>query len=133
VFTGGCKQEQIKVWDVRARTCVYELATGNNAVQSLAWDSKHNSLYAATECSYMDRLGNHHNYRRAKIPKHTRVSESGGEYDEGMDADEDDEYEERCWPKGAWHGEDYFGYTFDAGDHSLCKFPGFLGSELLIT
>ncbi|KAG8678274.1 hypothetical protein FRC08_017924, partial [Ceratobasidium sp. 394] len=55
VFTGTGKAEQVKMWDVRARTPVYELATGNNQVKSLAWDSDHNCLYAATECSYQER------------------------------------------------------------------------------
>ncbi|KAF8598017.1 hypothetical protein BDV93DRAFT_354678 [Ceratobasidium sp. AG-I] len=110
VFTGTGKAEQIKVWDVHARTPVYELATGNNGVSSLAWDAERNSLYAATETSHMDRLGNHHDYRRAKIPKHSNMSH------------DDDEDGERCWPKGAMHGEDQFGYAFDAGDHRLYSY-----------
>jgi hypothetical protein len=35
LFTGGQRSEQIKVWDVRARSEVYELATGNNAVRKM--------------------------------------------------------------------------------------------------
>jgi hypothetical protein len=115
VFTGTGRAEQIKMWDIRARTPVYELATGNNQAQSLAWDSNRNYLYAATECIYQDRMGNHHGYRHAKKRK----------YDD--DDDDDDEYEDyevdgRSWPENAWHNEDYFGYTFDAGEHRICMF-----------
>ncbi|CAE7182037.1 unnamed protein product [Rhizoctonia solani] len=111
VFTGTHKGEQIKVWDVRARACVYELATGNNAVQSLAWDAKNNCLYAATECEHMDRLGYNYDYRYAKIPKSQNP---------GANTDEVDH--ERCWPKKAWHKEDYFGYLFDAGEHRIIRY-----------
>ncbi|KAJ1302210.1 hypothetical protein OPQ81_001034 [Rhizoctonia solani] len=112
VFSGTGKHEQIKVWDIRARTPVYELATGNNAVKSLAWDSKRNCLYAATECTYMDRLGYHHGYRPGNIPKQS---------DESEQQLHNEDYE-RCWPIGAWHAEDYFGYTFDAGDHRIYRY-----------
>ncbi|CUA78533.1 hypothetical protein RSOLAG22IIIB_13211 [Rhizoctonia solani] len=126
VFTGTGKSEQIKLWDVRARACVYELSTGNNAVESLAWDAHNNCLYAATQCSYIDRLGNHHDYRYAKIPKSQR-SDTDVDYDEEGEGDDDDDEEgpidgERCWPKEAWHTEDYFGYLFDAGDHSIIRY-----------
>ncbi|CAE7057717.1 unnamed protein product [Rhizoctonia solani] len=120
VFTGAHRGEQIKVWDVRARACVYELATGNNAVQSLAWDAQNNCLYAATECAYMDRLGYHHDCRYAKIPKSQMPEEFREDYE-----DDDDDYfedEERCWPKLAWHKEDYFGYLYDAGDHLVLRY-----------
>ncbi|CAE6481558.1 unnamed protein product [Rhizoctonia solani] len=122
VFTGTHKGEQIKVWDVRARACVYELATGNNVVESLAWDAPNNCLYAATSCEYMDRLGNHHDYRYAKIPKNQNLGEVDGDMDDDEMDDEDDEDGERCWPKNAWHKEDYFGYLFDAGDHRILRY-----------
>ena len=58
IFTGGThKTQSIKVWDPRAKKLVYELATGNNAVHSLAWDAPRATLYAATECDAMDRMG----------------------------------------------------------------------------
>jgi hypothetical protein len=113
VFTGTSKFEQIKMWDVRARAPVYELATGNNRVESLAWDSKRNSLYASTECTYMDRLGFRHGYRGGYMPDRPLPENE----------DEDDEYDgdyERCWPDRAFHTEAYFGYTFDAGEHRVC-------------
>ncbi|CUA74740.1 hypothetical protein RSOLAG22IIIB_11457 [Rhizoctonia solani] len=119
VFTGTHKGEQIKVWDVRARACVYELATGNNAVQSLAWDAQNNCLYAATECEYVDRLGYNHDYRYAKIPG----NQNPGANEDGMDDDEEEDVDyERCWPKQAWHKEDYFGYLFDAGEHRIIRY-----------
>lgn len=127
------------MWDIRAQTAVYELATGNNAVTSMVWDSKRNSLYAATECNYIDRNGIHYEYRKAKIPK-TSVQKSkglnvevGGDDEEADDDDDDDDddnnYDESddewAWPKKAFHKEDYFGYTFDAGEHRICM-SGFL-------
>jgi hypothetical protein len=144
VFTGTEKSEQITMWDVRARSAVYELATGNNAVESMVWDSKHNSLYAATQCDYIDRHGGHHGYRRAKIPKSTvlkaerqvmrvggkNIDSNGDEDDVDVDdddeaEDEDDEYDDddndKAWPQDAFHNEDYFGYTFDAGEHRTCE------------
>ncbi|KAG8745502.1 hypothetical protein FRC10_007849 [Ceratobasidium sp. 414] len=117
VFTGTGRAEQIKMWDIRARTPVYELATGNNRVISLAWDSTRNFLYAATECSYQDRMGYRHDYRRAKIS--TRKDQEDD--DETMDDGDFDDFEERAWPKNAWHDENYFGYAFDAGEHRICK------------
>ncbi|QRW23498.1 ribosomal protein L44 [Rhizoctonia solani] len=112
VFTGTGKHEQIKVWDIRACTPIYELATGNNAVKSLAWDSKRNCLYAATECAYMDRMGRHYDYRPGRVPSQSS-QEGEASYEEDYD---------RCWPFEAWHAEDYFGYTFDAGDHRIFRY-----------
>jgi hypothetical protein len=107
LFTGANKQEEIRVWDLRARSVVYELATGNNSATSLAWDSERNALYAATECFYFDRMGNDHGYRKARIENPTP-------YDD-----------QKHWPKEAYHDESYFGYTFDAGDHTICECPLF--------
>lgn len=106
------------MWDVRARAAVYELATGNNAVTSLAWDAKHHCLYAATECSYKDRLGFRHDYRPAMIPRRGRRGH-----------DDEDDY--RCWPEQAWHSEDYFEYAFDAGDHRICESPQAMRNRLI--
>ncbi|KAF5350893.1 hypothetical protein D9758_010534 [Tetrapyrgos nigripes] len=70
IFTGAMRRTQcIRVWDARAKAAVYELATGNNAVDDLAWDGLRNTLYAATSCPEMDRIGYTHDYRRARIPK----------------------------------------------------------------
>ncbi|KAI0030622.1 hypothetical protein K488DRAFT_53845 [Vararia minispora EC-137] len=139
----GCSiSEQIKVWDVRSRKPMYELATGNNLVQSLAWDGRRQMLLAATECCYRDRLGNSYDYRRAKIGKHgqewfggglsgdsldtdTEMNEDGDDNsdDDGYsDDDDDDDFEERAWPKDAWHVETSFGVALDAGDHTLFRY-----------
>ncbi|KIJ42924.1 hypothetical protein M422DRAFT_253711 [Sphaerobolus stellatus SS14] len=93
----------------------------------MAWDSDTNALFAATNCTYVDRLGYHHDYRRAKIPRGLR-----GDYDGEGEGDEDEETEENdddddwdddtCWPKSAHHHENYFGYNFDAGEHRLYRY-----------
>lgn len=96
------------MWDVRACATVYELATGNNQVASLAWDATRNTLFAATECLYRDRQGYRHSYRPAKMPIRTGaggVDEKSGFY----------------WPDRAPHKEDYYEYSFDAGEHRICK------------
>jgi len=142
-FAGGTKKECITVWDLRARSLVYDLSTGNNAVQGLAWDTDANSLYAATECLYVDRHGNHHDYRHAKIPKRNRplktvdVEKERDDDDEELsdrefdseDSDFEDEDECRGWPKNAYHDENYYGHIFDSGEHRICK-PSFWRCEL---
>lgn len=133
LFTGGSKTERIQMWDIRARRTVYELATGNNAVASMAWDKHRSTLWAATECEYMDRNGTRHEYRKARIRRdgteNLNNADAEGFSDGGSDEDSDEEEEEGyldedehdcCWPNHAYHGEDYFGYTFDAGDHRIC-------------
>ncbi|KAI0040948.1 hypothetical protein FA95DRAFT_792933 [Auriscalpium vulgare] len=67
VIIGGTGSQQVKVWDVRARAPLYELSTGNNVVNALAWDRKRQTLYAATDCPWMDRIGYHHGYRPARF------------------------------------------------------------------
>ncbi|CAE6423890.1 unnamed protein product [Rhizoctonia solani] len=106
IFTGSRKEEAIKTWDVRANACIYDLSTGNNAVQSLAWDADNNALYAATECLYLDRVGTSRGYREAVTPQ----------------GQTHDPRRFRCWPKAAHHKEDYFGYMFDAGDHRVFRY-----------
>lgn len=139
VFTGGEAKEHIKMWDIRARAAVYEMSTGNNAVVGMAWDAQHNSLYAATECRYMDRMGNSLEYRRGKVPieqreninqnqsQHDGVEEEDDGVEEDMedeeeDDDDDDDLNMRCWPKKAYHDEDFFGYMFDAGEHRIYRY-----------
>ncbi|KAH9856605.1 quinon protein alcohol dehydrogenase-like superfamily [Lenzites betulinus] len=68
LFTGGDRTQQIKMWDIREQECVYELSTGNNAVSAMAWDDAHASLYVATTCPHVNRLGERAGYRRARIP-----------------------------------------------------------------
>ncbi|KAI1796986.1 hypothetical protein LXA43DRAFT_1147450 [Ganoderma leucocontextum] len=64
LFTGGERTQQVKMWDVRARACVYELSTGNNGVVSMLWDDRHATLMAATE-----RTSYGNKYRKAQIPR----------------------------------------------------------------
>ena len=114
------------MWDVRARCTVYELATGNNNVSALAWDSGRSTLYASTECTYIDRMGYNHDYRRARVPGQregaTHHDGDGSSSEDEEDYDDDDlEGDEKLWPDRAFHAEDYFGYMFDAGDHRICK------------
>ncbi|CCL98796.1 uncharacterized protein FIBRA_00801 [Fibroporia radiculosa] len=105
IFTGGQNSQAIKMWDVRARAVVYDLSTGNNAVVSMAWDSKRSSLWAATECGYMDRLGYTHDYRHANVPawaewdaqpteEDIRMEEAAAAeaHDEDDEGETDDEY-----------------------------------------
>ncbi|CDO74500.1 hypothetical protein BN946_scf184979.g55 [Trametes cinnabarina] len=68
LFTGGDRTQQVKMWDIRERECVYELSAGNNSVSAMAWDDAHASLYIATECPYVNKLGERVGYRRARIP-----------------------------------------------------------------
>ncbi|EAU85664.1 hypothetical protein CC1G_10936 [Coprinopsis cinerea okayama7 len=136
LFVGGGKEECIKLWDLRSRTPVYELATGNNAVMGLAWDDQHDQLFAITSCSYMDRMGERYGYRRAKIPKGFRETGNttlASVEDEDMEDDDDDleddnsdddfyDYDEYRWPKDAHHSEDYFGHIFDLGSHNILRY-----------
>ncbi|KAG9094807.1 hypothetical protein FS749_011774 [Ceratobasidium sp. UAMH 11750] len=114
VFTGTGKAEQVKMWDVRARTPVYELATGNNQVKSLAWDSDHNCLYTATECSYQERRDYRYGYRGTR---RRPIVDS-----EDEDYEPDDFDRKSVWPKNAWHYENYFGCAFNAGNHRIYRY-----------
>ena len=59
----------MKLWDIRAKQVVHELSTGNNCVEGMAWNMRDNTLYAVTSCEYLDRMGRHHGYRRARLLK----------------------------------------------------------------
>ncbi|QRV83106.1 ribosomal L44 domain protein [Ceratobasidium sp. AG-Ba] len=109
-FTGAKKSEQIKLWDLRARTIVYELATGNNQVESLVWSSYGSCLYAATSCQYDERWEYHSIDRQGK---RKRSNEDENEYSE------DPLNYTFVWPKEAYHHENYFGYAFHAGEHQM--------------
>ena len=183
----------MKVWDVRGKTAVYELGTGNNIVAGMAWDARRNSLFVATEFPRTKRTGEHGDYRPARIPRwatwraaeeaakalkegrvapkeeHAQASvpkeppqhaedrnedkakdddaemtdaeddaeddemdeersdESGEERDEDASSEEeaeeediDEEYSKgKLWPTMCFHRENYFGYAYDAGEHTL--------------
>ena len=128
------------MWDIRAQAMVYELATGNNSVEALAWDTARSVLYAATECPGMDRLGFRHDYRPAKIPKWADFEPEEGDDDDmdedddefdGLDEDEDFDELERCWPDDAFHSETAFGYAYDAGHHTLREFLSQISAQAL--
>ncbi|KAK4705672.1 hypothetical protein P7C70_g522, partial [Phenoliferia sp. Uapishka_3] len=128
VFTGGIKSEQISTWDARSPgRALYSLATGNNAVQSMAWQVSSQSLWAATECLYVDRMGNHHGYRHAKIPR-TQINAEASPSDDDKSSADDEDYSvddndyEHNWPRGAFHDEQAFGHAFDSGTHRLFRF-----------
>lgn len=112
IIIGGKQSQQIKVWDARARKALYELSTGNNVVEGLAWDPARNELFAATECTNRGYHGTSFNYRPARFG-------GGGGDDDDDEYDEDDD--DRAWPTNAAHTETSFGYPFDAGDHSLSE------------
>ncbi|KAM5537194.1 hypothetical protein V8D89_009127 [Ganoderma adspersum] len=69
LFTGGERTQQIKMWDIRARACVYEFSAGNNGVTSMLWDDKHTTLFAATERGFAYGTSSGTKYRKARIPR----------------------------------------------------------------
>ncbi|KAK4705678.1 hypothetical protein P7C70_g521, partial [Phenoliferia sp. Uapishka_3] len=103
VFAGGTRTEQISAYDARLPgKPFYSLATGNNAVRSMAWQASTNSLWAATEWMWADGSGAHHGgYRR---PENVKAPPGCN------------------WPGTAYHNEKSFGYTFDAASHQLFRF-----------
>lgn len=141
LFTGGQSTESIALWDLRARRTVYELATGNNGVDSLVWDAANSTLYASTVCGYVDAQGNSYGCRPFRPPKvqHATASKPTSR-DEDYDMEDDDEYDDdddddydQSWPKDAFHSEGHFGYDFDAGDHRLCTSASLDPSSALMT
>lgn len=129
LFVGGEKTQAVKCWDVRARRALYELSTGNNTVAGLAWSDTMNTLFTATSCEYVDRMGYHDSYRRLRLERPARPARDEGGDDpmdedsdesEGEDWDENDD-EERYWPDLAYHNENDFREPFDLGEHSVCE------------
>ncbi|TCD63391.1 hypothetical protein EIP91_005599 [Steccherinum ochraceum] len=126
VISGGQRTQSIRVWDVRAKSIVYELATGNNGVNSLAWDAPRSTLFAATQSEYIDRQGYRHGYRNARIPK-TKWNQrhTGENWDESEDTGDEEEADEdynHGWPQRAFHEENAFGYAFDCGRHQILRY-----------
>ncbi|KAF7796459.1 hypothetical protein EIP86_007636 [Pleurotus ostreatoroseus] len=130
LFIGG--SDKISLYDLRAEKVVYDLATGNNEVTSLAWETCNSSLYASTLCPYVDDQGYRYRsqYRPYKPPKPRRVADrqTETEEDDFIDSDEDssdDDYTragwvdwDKCWPTIA-RSEGYFRHEFDAREHRL--------------
>ncbi|KAJ7093305.1 hypothetical protein B0H15DRAFT_929547 [Mycena belliarum] len=114
VFTGSTNDQVVRLWDIRARKMVYELATGNTAVSGMAWDAQRSALYVATSSPY-DR----YDYRRARLPP-SMLPEP--EPARGMPNVDDEGGFDKCWPKNAKHTEDYWGAVFDAGSHRILRY-----------
>jgi len=126
------RTESIKVWDVRARSMVYELATGNNQVMGLAWDDTRSTLYASLDCHWVDRQGKTVDYRKARPPPPQNMKPKRGE-DEGNGKDKGEggtdadpgvasPYKGQRWPRKAARPEGYFEETYDAARHGLAVF-----------
>jgi hypothetical protein len=62
--------------------------------------------------------------------KKWRMVTEEDEDDEDGDS-EDDEDDNMCWPKRAYHSENYYGHVFDAGEHRLCEPFCFLFSSMI--
>ncbi|SJL13455.1 uncharacterized protein ARMOST_16899 [Armillaria ostoyae] len=101
---------------------VYELATGNTAVRGLAWDKTRNCLYAATECEYVDCDGRPFGYRWANVPSDLDSTEEQKQEDDNTSEADVRLQPPQCWPKRAYHAEDYFGHAFDAGEHRILRY-----------
>ncbi|RPD59658.1 hypothetical protein L227DRAFT_611865 [Lentinus tigrinus ALCF2SS1-6] len=110
LFTGCDDGHCVKLWDLRARAVVYDLSTGNNCVQALAWDAKRSTLYAATVRDFHDYLSTRPVYRKARVPQWAKRNPA---VIDGA---------KRLWPRPACHREDYYGYAYDASGHSLFKY-----------
>ncbi|KAJ7609224.1 hypothetical protein DFH06DRAFT_1247643 [Mycena polygramma] len=120
IFTGAARDQIIRLWDVRAQKMVYELSTGNSAVVGMTWDAPRSTLYVATQCDNMNRLGDNFDYRHVKRPRISWSWESLEREDsDGYDSEDEWDDDGPCWPKNAGNAEDYFGHLFDAGDHRL--------------
>ena len=114
IATGG-SDEAVTIWDVR-RMCnvndgssakpgaLYEMSTGNNTVHELAWNESSLTLFAITDCTYVDRLGY----------KHYGDDTFGMSYD--CDDDDDDEMN---WPQAAVHKKGFFKSDYDSGGNAL--------------
>lgn len=58
----------------------------------MAWDSRNNSLYAATECEYLDPYGRNNDYRVARTPRFSaNASEAAPEFNGSAGVNEDEE------------------------------------------
>ncbi|KAJ6467549.1 WD40 repeat-like protein [Mycena vitilis] len=123
IFTGAARDQIIRLWDVRAQKMIYELSTGNNAVVGMTWDAPRSTLYVATQCDTMNRLGDNFDYRHVKRPRISWSWESLEREDsDSYDSDDESDYDAPCWPKNAGNAEDYFGHLFDAGDHRIFRY-----------
>ncbi len=69
LFTGGERTAQVRLWDIRARACRYELSTGNNAVEHMLWDDRRTTLIAATDRDGAYTMAGLRTLRQARVPR----------------------------------------------------------------
>ncbi|KAJ7637301.1 hypothetical protein DFH06DRAFT_1054424 [Mycena polygramma] len=119
-FTGSSSEQVVRLFDIRASKFVYDLATGNNEVEGMAWDAHRNVLYVSTFNTNVDKNCQHDGYRPAKHPE-LDAAEDDSMGDDDYDLDEDGDFL-FAWPITAAHTEDYFGYVFDAGEHRIFRY-----------
>eukprot|EP01083_Nonionella_stella_P047140 126195_1 len=110
VVCGG-RDECVTVWDIRKvntenNAALYEITTGNNMVCDMTWHKASKSLFVATECLYIDRLGG-----RYYGLNHDKTDDMFGCQD-----DEND------WPMEAKHKQKDFPSGYDAGMNNVFRY-----------
>jgi len=93
VFSGG-HNESIMAWDLRNYRCLYELSTGNNVVQRLAWLPQSTALLALTS-------------KPVRYVRHARAYDSDDSEAYSSEAseyyDSEEEEDPAAWPEQARH------------------------------
>lgn len=126
---GSSHAECVRIWSVTANKPLYKLATGNNAVVSLVWDTSRQTLYAATSCPNLDRNSFAVGYRpfnasekekRKARERRTAAAGAFASMGQPMNTDGEDPFPGRGWPSRASHKEDAFGEAVDTGEHAIC-------------
>ena len=117
IATGG-SDEAITIWDLRYvmngnSGALYELSTGNCNVTELAWHKSSQTIFAITECEYVDRLG-------YKYYGHDQMCRDEGDSD--SNDDDSGNGDGGSWPKGAVHPKGFFKNNYDAGHNSLYSY-----------
>ncbi|TFK83315.1 hypothetical protein K466DRAFT_647663 [Polyporus arcularius HHB13444] len=69
LFTGGERTAQDRLWDIRARACLYELSTRNNAVEHMLWGDRRMTLIAATDRDGAHTMRGLRILRQARVPR----------------------------------------------------------------
>ncbi|KAH6913306.1 WD40-repeat-containing domain protein [Coprinopsis sp. MPI-PUGE-AT-0042] len=125
LFSAAFSEECVKLWDLRSNAPVYEMSTGNNQVEAMAWNDKGDELFAITQNINRDRMGGLHreDYRRARLTYSQTRSVHGSRWAAGEDSDEEDDSDhDLSWPKKAFHAENYWGHVFDEAEHTIFKY-----------
>eukprot|EP01083_Nonionella_stella_P230394 814472_1 len=108
-IASGGNDECVTVWDIRnvnakRNGALYEISTGNNNVDGIVWHESSNSLFAMTDCLYIDRFG-----RKYYGTNH----ELTDDYD-------DDEVND--WPERAKHRKTDFPCEYDSAQNDVFRF-----------